>query len=232
MNERAVGPRLVAEPQRRRIATVDKDDTFQPTGRGRQFRPQLGRTGDCLRPASDLHGPPRYRTDQPLPGRLAYGTGLRKRDPCACGQRPGWRPPVGASSIAPGAATSISTSVLSSPVPGSAPSGVAARRSACRSCRKWPCGNVSIFSSTAGSLMMMPRRAASDTAPMIATGMAIKSGQGVATTSTARNRVGSRLACPGDQRDGYGQRACKWRPAGRRAAANAGGPVPRHASPA
>jgi hypothetical protein len=41
----------------------------------------------------------------------------------------------------------------------------------------------------AGSRITMPRLAASDTAPMIATGIAIRSGQGVATTSTARNRV-------------------------------------------
>ena len=39
----------------------------------------------------------------------------------------------------------------------------------------------------------MPRFAASDTAPMIATGIAINSGQGVATTSTARNRVADPL---------------------------------------
>src|ERR1700686_5071444 len=45
----------------------------------------------------------------------------------------------------------------------------------------------------AGSLMMMPRRAASEIAPMIATGMAISRGQGVAMTSTARNRVPSPL---------------------------------------
>ncbi len=42
--------------------------------------------------------------------------------------------------------------------------------------------------------MMIPRRAASEMEPMIATGMAINSGQGVATTSTARNRNGSPLA--------------------------------------
>src|ERR1043166_204052 len=42
--------------------------------------------------------------------------------------------------------------------------------------------------------MMMPRRAASEIEPMIATGMAISSGQGVATTSTARKRTGSPLA--------------------------------------
>ena len=41
--------------------------------------------------------------------------------------------------------------------------------------------------------MMMPRRAAKDTEPMIATGMAINSGQGVATTSTPRNRKASPL---------------------------------------
>ena len=52
---------------------------------------------------------------------------------------------------------------------------------------------VSIFSSTAGSLMMMPRRAANETEPMIATGMAINSGQGVATTSTPRNLDASPL---------------------------------------
>ena len=36
----------------------------------------------------------------------------------------------------------------------------------------------------------MPRLAASEIDPMIATGMAISSGHGVATTSTARNRSG------------------------------------------
>jgi hypothetical protein len=41
--------------------------------------------------------------------------------------------------------------------------------------------------------MMMPRFAASDMAPMIATGMPMSSGHGVATTSTARNRTGSPL---------------------------------------
>ncbi len=52
---------------------------------------------------------------------------------------------------------------------------------------------VSIFSRTAGSLIMMPRRAASEIAPMMATGMAIRSGRGVATTSTAKKRTGSPL---------------------------------------
>ena len=41
--------------------------------------------------------------------------------------------------------------------------------------------------------MMMPRLAASEMAPMIATGMPMSSGHGVATTSTARNRTGSPL---------------------------------------
>ena len=41
--------------------------------------------------------------------------------------------------------------------------------------------------------MMMPRRAASEIEPMIATGMAIKSGHGVATTSTPESgRVAAR----------------------------------------
>ena len=38
---------------------------------------------------------------------------------------------------------------------------------------------------------MMPRRAAVEMAPMIATGMAISSGQGVAITTTLRKRIGS-----------------------------------------
>ena len=41
--------------------------------------------------------------------------------------------------------------------------------------------------------MTMPRRAASEMLPMMATGMAMSSGQGVATTSTARKRTGWRL---------------------------------------
>ena len=41
---------------------------------------------------------------------------------------------------------------------------------------------------------MIPRRAASETEPITATGIAMSSGQGVATTSTARNRTGSPLA--------------------------------------
>ena len=45
----------------------------------------------------------------------------------------------------------------------------------------------------AGSRITIPRFAASDTAPMIATGIAISRGHGVATTSTARNRVGEPL---------------------------------------
>src|SRR5262249_33775268 len=53
---------------------------------------------------------------------------------------------------------------------------------------------VSIFSRTAGSLMMMPRRAAKEIEPMMATGMAIKSGHGVATTRAAKKRVASPLA--------------------------------------
>ena len=44
--------------------------------------------------------------------------------------------------------------------------------------------------------MMMPLRAASEIEPMIATGMAISSGHGVATTSTARKRTGSPEASP------------------------------------
>jgi hypothetical protein len=42
--------------------------------------------------------------------------------------------------------------------------------------------------------MMMLRRAASEIAPMIATGIAMSSGHGVATTSTAKKRKGSPLA--------------------------------------
>ena len=42
--------------------------------------------------------------------------------------------------------------------------------------------------------MTMLRRAASEIEPMIATGMAINSGHGVAITSTARNRTASPLA--------------------------------------
>jgi len=49
----------------------------------------------------------------------------------------------------------------------------------------------SILSSMAGFLMMMPRLAATEMAPMIATGMASNRGQGVAMTRTARKRIGS-----------------------------------------
>ena len=42
-----------------------------------------------------------------------------------------------------------------------------------------------------GFFTMMPRRAASEIAPMMATGTPMSSGQGVATTTTARKRVGS-----------------------------------------
>jgi len=42
----------------------------------------------------------------------------------------------------------------------------------------------------------MLRRAANDTDAMIATGMAMSSGQGVATTMTARKRRGSPAAMP------------------------------------
>ena len=45
-----------------------------------------------------------------------------------------------------------------------------------------------ICSSTAGFLMMMPRRAESEMAPITATGIAMSNGHGVATTRTARNR--------------------------------------------
>ena len=41
--------------------------------------------------------------------------------------------------------------------------------------------------------MMIPRLAASEIEPMMATGIPINSGQGVATTSTARKRTGSPL---------------------------------------
>ena len=41
--------------------------------------------------------------------------------------------------------------------------------------------------------MTMARPAASEIDPIIATGMAINSGQGVATTITARNRIASPL---------------------------------------
>ena len=51
----------------------------------------------------------------------------------------------------------------------------------------------SMRSSTAGSRMMMLRFAASEMAPMIATGIPMSSGHGVATTSTARKRTGSPL---------------------------------------
>jgi hypothetical protein len=51
----------------------------------------------------------------------------------------------------------------------------------------------SICSRIAGSRMMMLRRAASEIDPMIATGMPMSRGHGVATTSTARKRTGSPL---------------------------------------
>ena len=44
--------------------------------------------------------------------------------------------------------------------------------------------------------MMMPRRAASEIAPITATGMAMSNGQGVATTTTARKRWDSTAYCP------------------------------------
>ena len=47
---------------------------------------------------------------------------------------------------------------------------------------------------------MTPRRAAVEIAPMIATGIAIRSGHGVATTTTLRNRTGSPVAPPGERR--------------------------------
>src|SRR5947207_8637665 len=46
-------------------------------------------------------------------------------------------------------------------------------------------------SSIPGSLMMIPRAAAIEIAPIIATGIANNKGQGVAMTKTARNRLGS-----------------------------------------
>ncbi len=51
-----------------------------------------------------------------------------------------------------------------------------------------------ICSSTTGLLTMIARRAQSEIEPMMATGMAISSGQGVAITSTARKRMASPLA--------------------------------------
>lgn len=52
---------------------------------------------------------------------------------------------------------------------------------------------VGMRSSADGSLTMMPLRAAREIAPTIATGTPMSSGQGVAMTSTARNRLGSPL---------------------------------------
>ena len=49
--------------------------------------------------------------------------------------------------------------------------------------------HVAMRSRTAGSRIMIPRLAAREIDPIIATGIAISSGQGVATTRTARNRV-------------------------------------------
>ena len=53
---------------------------------------------------------------------------------------------------------------------------------------------VLTVSSTAGSRTMIARLAASEIEPIIATGMAINSGHGVATTITARNRTASPVA--------------------------------------
>ena len=55
--------------------------------------------------------------------------------------------------------------------------------------------------------MMMLRFAASEMAPMIVTGMAMSSGQGVATTSTARNRTGSPLHIQAVMASGQGKRS-------------------------
>ena len=87
----------------------------------------------------DLHGPPRYQTDQPLPGRLAHGTGLRQLEPRVAG-----RVQYGAGQWVlrvslQGGDQRKHFPLRPSPVPGSVPSGVAARMSACRSCQKWPC---------------------------------------------------------------------------------------------
>ena len=51
-----------------------------------------------------------------------------------------------------------------------------------------------ICSSTTGLLMMMARRAQREMEPMMATGIAISNGHGVAITSTARKRTASPLA--------------------------------------
>ena len=52
----------------------------------------------------------------------------------------------------------------------------------------------------------MPRLAASEIEPMIATGIAMSSGHGVATTSTARKRTGSPLHHPGRHGEAHGKR--------------------------
>ena len=52
---------------------------------------------------------------------------------------------------------------------------------------------LAICSSTTGLLTMIARLAQSEIEPMMAIGMAISSGQGVAMTSTARKRIDSPL---------------------------------------
>ena len=77
--------------------------------------------------------------------------------------------------------------------------------------------------------MMMLRLAASEMAPMIATGMAISSGHGVATTRTARKRTGSPLHAQAADGDGQASGVYR-RPAGRPAGGAAAAAAPSRAS--
>lgn len=80
----------------------------------------------------------------------------------------------------------------------------------------------SICSSTAGFLMMIPRRAEREMAPITATGMPIRRGPGVATTTTARNRCDLADCSPGECRKGECKWACTMPRSGTKAAASAG----------
>ena len=213
----------VAESTRRRIPTVDQDYAFEARGHGRENAAVSGHFR--LATANDAHVPSVDVALETLARPLTHLARIEQRETSR----------LAASRIGAASGCFEYRSTLAANCSTSGPSTPSA---VIRSVKVgWPYVSApvlsrttvrqpSIRSRTAGSRMMMLRFAASEMAPMIVTGMAMSSGQGVATTSTARNRTGSPLHI---QADGQHSAMCTRHRADRRDDAAADAAVPSRA---
>jgi hypothetical protein len=197
----AIVPRSIPKTCRPRQAIVNQDDAFETSGHGRQPRRQLGLECEQLRPARHPDRPSRDVADQSFSRQFGDLRGFQQRQPGrlrSVQDRPGQR------------MTGVSLQArrqLKHLVPGEAVGGKEFHE------RRTTVGqgsrlvedrhpHESSISRTAGSLTTIPRRAASEMAPMMATGIAMSNGQGSrrpARRETAPDRRSSSYLLTGNR---------------------------------